>query len=64
MERRPVVTMGGNGWGLLNNIVDQIFSFLKSKNFLIVLALVAIFLGIVNFEQIKDLLETIKGFLK
>jgi len=51
--------MGGNGWGAINNLVNQVFSFLRSKNFIILLAALAIWAGIVKFEEIKDFVETI-----
>lgn len=56
--------MGGNGWGAINNLINQAFSFLKSKNFLIILALIAIYFGVVNFEEIRDLIKTVMEFLK
>lgn len=39
----------------------ELFGFLRSRNGLILMALIFLYLGVVNLDQIKELLEAVKG---
>ena len=51
-------------WKFLTKLTEQFFGFLKSRNGLILMALVFLYLGVVNLAEIKDLIETMKGLFE
>ena len=51
-------------WVFLTKLMEELFRFLRHRNFLYLLGTAALSYGVVNFAQIKELIELVKEFFR
>ena len=51
-------------WEFLTKLMEELFKFLRHRNFLYLIGAWMFVQGIVNFKEVLDFIEAVKGFFQ